>query len=159
MIADRKKDIAREKRERTPKEGKIRPAKNAKGCQKERQLFYVSYISCISRAMSLIFILRVFRVFLGHAFLSETVGAEFLAFEHLDGEGDGVDLVVVFGVGEYADFVEQVIMSWLERMGIRFQSLTFKKTHPLRQVILTTIKRIPIRAKMKYQVTSLTKLS
>jgi len=30
----------------------------------------------------------------------KAVGAEFLAFQHLDGEGDGVDLVIVAGVGE-----------------------------------------------------------
>src|SRR5439155_7210719 len=47
--------------------------------------------------------------FRGHAFLSETVGAEFLAFEHLDGEGDGVDLVVMGCVGEYADLFEELV--------------------------------------------------
>ena len=47
--------------------------------------------------------------FVDNVFLLETVGAEFLAFEHLDGEGDGVDLVVVFGVGEYADLFEEIV--------------------------------------------------
>jgi hypothetical protein len=32
----------------------------------------------------------------------------FTFFEHLDGEGDGVYLVVVRGVGERADLVEEV---------------------------------------------------
>ena len=34
------------------------------------------------------------------------------ALEHLDGEGDGVDLVVVGGVGERGDFVEEVRDPW-----------------------------------------------
>ena len=36
----------------------------------------------------------------------------FPCFHHLDGEADGVDLVVVGGVWEVADFVEEGVLSW-----------------------------------------------
>ena len=39
-------------------------------------------------------------------------GGEFSSLEHLDGEGDGVDLVVVGGVGERGYFVEEVLDPW-----------------------------------------------
>ena len=42
------------------------------------------------------------------AFASETCGAVFWFLEHMEGEGDGVDLVVVLAVGEGGDFVEEV---------------------------------------------------
>ena len=33
-------------------------------------------------------------------------------FDHLDGEADGVDLVVVGGVWKVGDLVEEMVLSW-----------------------------------------------
>jgi len=101
MIADREERYCPRKTRKDAKGREDRAREIHERTRKKKDSFFTFLIFRVFRGQCLLFLFfESFVCFVDNVFLLETVGAEFLAFEHLDGEGDGVDLVVVVGVGE-----------------------------------------------------------